>query len=359
MDSNQLKERYKAGERDFREVSLSGTSLVWFELSGIDLRGADLSCANLSGANLSEANLSEGTNLSFADLSRTDLSNANLKGANLEGANLAGAVLEGAVYNPQTKFPRGFDPARQGAIATGDLPPAILDEPLFSSEGSPLSSETTPPQLELEQYVTTTKPKSRRRDRKEVPSTPPEESHSPQKGTPAQLELELEQHTATTKPQPFHPTVVDELAKQVKSAFNSFKSDWNQASHSDWTVATSSHQAFQPFQVGNTSGLGSSSIVPKEIKGWNWGAFLLPWGWFLTNRVWGGFWIWILCLIPQWGVGITVLYALLSASKGNEWAWKSRKWESIAAFKKHQLFWAIAGFIFWGCMIFAALSKKG
>jgi Pentapeptide repeats (8 copies) len=330
MDSNQLKERYKAGERNFREVSLPGASLVWFELPGIDLRGADLSHANLSGANLSEANLSEGTNLSFADLSRTDLSNANLKGANLEGANLAGAVLEGAVYNPQTKFPRGFDPARVGAIATGNALPAIADEPPALPEEIPSKLEP-----ELEQYIAATKPQNYRQESKgQTPSAP-------------------------TKPQQSHPTVVDELAKQVKSAFNSLKSDWNQVSPSDWTIAPSSHQAFQPFQVGNTSGLGSSSIVPKEIKGWNWGAFLLPWGWFLTNRVWGGFWIWILCLIPQWGVGITVLYALLSASKGNEWAWKSRQWESIAAFKKHQLFWAIAGFIFWGCMIFAALSKKG
>jgi hypothetical protein len=437
MDSNQLKERYKAGERNFRDVSLSGASLVWFELPGIDLRGADLSRANLSGANLSEANLSEGTNLSFADLSRTDLSNANLKGANLEGANLAGAVLEGAVYNPQTKFPRGFDPARVGAIATGNSSEAITNEPPSPPEEipSPLEEPSAQLEIELEQYTATTKPQSRRRHGKKVdapsplpeeipyaattkpqsrrrhgkkvdapsslpeeipyaattksqsrrrhgkkvdaPSSLPEEIRSPLEGTPAQLEIEFEQHatkpkpqshswrrkvetpSATTKPQQSNPTVVDELAKQVKSAFNSLKSDWNQASPSDWTVAPSSHQAFQPFQVGNTSGLGSSSIVPKEIKGWNWGAFLLPWGWFLTNRVWGGFWIWILCLIPQWGVGITVLYALLSASKGNEWAWKSRKWESIAAFKKHQLFWAIAGFIFWGCMIFAALSKKG
>ncbi len=318
MDSHQLKERYKAGERNFCGVSLAGASLVWFELPEIDLRGADLSRANLSGANLSGANLSEETNLSFADLSRTDLSNTNLKGTNLEGANLAGAVLEGAVYNPNTKFPRGFDPARVGAIATGKPFPAIVDEP----------------------------------------PSPPVEISSPPEETPLKLGPE-KQSTAATPPPQNHPTVVDELANQVKSAFKTLKSDWNQVPPSDWTVASSSNQVFKSFAVGNTSGLGSSSAVPAEIKGWNWGAFLLPWGWFLTNRVWGGFWIWILCWIPQWGVGITIFYALLSASKGNEWAWKSRQWSSVAAFKKHQLLWAIAGFIFWGCMIFATLSKKG
>jgi hypothetical protein len=337
MDSHQLKARYKAGERNFREVSLSGASLVWFELPGIDLQGADLSRANLSGANLSEANLSEGTNLSFADLSRADLSNANLKGANLEGANLAGAVLEGAVYNPQTKFPRGFDPARVGAIATGHASAAIADEPSSLTEKLPSPREETPSTLEpeLEQYAATSKPKVRRSS------------------------SQVQAPSAAPKPKPSQPTVVDELTQQVKSAFQTLKSDWNQVPPSDWTVAPSSDRRFAPFLDGNASGLGSSSIVPAEIKGWNWGAFLLPWGWFLTNRVWGGFWIWILCLIPQWGVGITVFYALLSAVKGNEWAWKSRRWDSVAAFKKHQLAWAIAGFVFWGCMIFATLSKKG
>lgn len=323
MDSHQLKERYKAGERNFRGVSLSGASLVWFELPEIDLRGADLSRANLSGANLSGANLSEETNLSFADLSRTDLSNANLKGTNLEGANLAGAVLEGAVYNPNTKFPRGFDPVKVGAIATGQPSPTIAEKPPFS---------------------------------------PPEKTSSPPEELSFKLEPEKQSSTTTktsTIHQQSHPTIVDELAQTAKSALKTLTSDWDQVPSSDWLAAPASNQAFNPFLAGNTSGLGPSSIVPVEIKGWNWGALLLPWGWFLTNRVWGGFWIWILCWIPQWGVGITVLYALLSASKGNEWAWKSRQWKSVAAFKKHQLLWAITGVIFWGCMIFATLYKKG
>jgi hypothetical protein len=30
-------------------------------------------------------------------------------------------------------------------------------------------------------------------------------------------------------------------------------------------------------------------------------------------------------------------------AKGNEWAWKSRRWRSIDHFKRHQRGWAIAG----------------
>ncbi len=34
--------------------------------------------------------------------------------------------------------------------------------------------------------------------------------------------------------------------------------------------------------------------------------------------------------------------------KGNEWAWKSRHWDSIEQFKKHQYNWSVAGFILLG-----------
>ena len=36
--------------------------------------------------------------------------------------------------------------------------------------------------------------------------------------------------------------------------------------------------------MDNTSGLGKSSIVPDEIKGWCWGAFFLGFIWGLSNR---------------------------------------------------------------------------
>jgi serine/threonine-protein kinase len=36
--------------------------------------------------------------------------------------------------------------------------------------------------------------------------------------------------------------------------------------------------------------------------------------------------------------------AIILGVKGNEWAWKSRRWKSVKAFKRHQRLWAIAGF---------------
>lgn len=89
----------------------------------------------------------------------------------------------------------------------------------------------------------------------------------------------------------------------------------------------------------NNSGHGnlfdSSIPIPDEIQGWNWGAFLMPWLWPFTNHVWIG----LLAFVPQVGW----LMSLALGSRGNEWAWKSRRWRSIEHFKAHQRGWAIAG----------------
>ncbi len=89
----------------------------------------------------------------------------------------------------------------------------------------------------------------------------------------------------------------------------------------------------------NNSGCGISSqeMVPEEILGWNWGAFLMPWLWLWTNNVWLG----LLCFIPNVGFVMTIILGV----KGNEWAWKSRRWRSIEHFKQHQRGWAIAGIL--------------
>lgn len=97
-----------------------------------------------------------------------------------------------------------------------------------------------------------------------------------------------------------------------------------------------------PAEFVNTSGHGNifdnSMPVPDEIKGWNWGAFLMPWLWPFTNHVWIG----LLCFVPHIGW----LMAIWLGFKGNEWGWKSKRWRSIEHFKAHQRGWAIAGILF-------------
>jgi len=79
----------------------------------------------------------------------------------------------------------------------------------------------------------------------------------------------------------------------------------------------------------------NSVPIPHEIQGWNWGAFFLPHIWAITNQVWIG----LFAFVPIIG---TVMGFVLAA-KGNEWAWKSRRWHSIEQFKDHQRAWTKAG----------------
>ena len=134
---------------------------------------------------------------------------------------------------------------------------------------------------------------------------------------------------------------------------------------------SSTSQQLQPSLPLNNSGCGlfdTSQAVPDEIKGWNWGAFLLSWLWGPTNLIpwfWGSAHLkWLGLLSWGWMMFVLVRYALLVGTgalvmslgllmavsialgiKGNDWAWKSRRWRSIERFKAHQRGWAIAGIL--------------
>lgn len=89
----------------------------------------------------------------------------------------------------------------------------------------------------------------------------------------------------------------------------------------------------------NTSGQGQSAVVPHELKGWNWGAFLLTWIWGVGNEVW----LALLALIPL--PMIRLAMAIILGIKGNEWAWRSKKWDSIEHFRRTQRIWLIWGIV--------------
>ena len=80
------------------------------------------------------------------------------------------------------------------------------------------------------------------------------------------------------------------------------------------------------------------SEVPNEIRGWNWGAFLLTWIWGLGNRVWQAMYV----FIPIYGF----FYMFVLGSRGNEFAWNSREWNSVEEFKATQRKWALGGLAF-------------
>jgi hypothetical protein len=96
----------------------------------------------------------------------------------------------------------------------------------------------------------------------------------------------------------------------------------------------------------NTSGQGKDSEVPLEIQTWNWGAFFLSVIWGVFNRTY----IALLTIIPF--VGVPMVFVL--GFKGNEWAWKNKRWKSIEQFQRVQKLWAK-----WGIILFIVGSIAG
>jgi hypothetical protein len=92
-------------------------------------------------------------------------------------------------------------------------------------------------------------------------------------------------------------------------------------------IKTQPEPVFQP--ASNTSGQGAASVLPEELKGWNWGAFFLNWIWGIGNNVWIALLAFILGLI----------WAIVLGIKGNEWAWQHKKWDSIEHFQSTQRKW--------------------
>ncbi len=79
------------------------------------------------------------------------------------------------------------------------------------------------------------------------------------------------------------------------------------------------------------SGKGSASVIPQEIKGWNWGAaaFCTVWG------IYHSVWISLLAFVPL----VNYIWWIVLGIKGNEWAWSSVPWRSVEEFKQAQNKW--------------------
>ncbi len=93
----------------------------------------------------------------------------------------------------------------------------------------------------------------------------------------------------------------------------------------------------KPGAIENTSGLGKDAVVPPEIRGWNWGAFLLNFAWGIGNRTY----LALLMFVPL----VNFVMPFVLGAKGSEWAWRNRAWRDVEHFKAVQRKWAWAGLI--------------
>lgn len=102
----------------------------------------------------------------------------------------------------------------------------------------------------------------------------------------------------------------------------------------------------------NTSGQGSSAVVPAEVLGkFNWGACLLNWIWGLGNKTYITLLVWLISFIPLVGLFASIAFVIWCGVKGNAWAWQNKRFESVEAFHAYQKKWATAGVIVWSVSI--------
>jgi serine/threonine protein kinase len=153
---------------------------------------------------------------------------------------------------------------------------------------------------------------------------------------------------------PFLTAILNQmLASQPVNRFQSAEEVLQQLASENPTTTQVYSPLPKPYLAteSNNSGAGylfdNSVKVPDEIQGWNWGAFFVPGVWCITNQVWIGLVSWadFSIVTTIFTLGMTwPMMAILLGVKGNEWAWKSRRWRSVKEFKRHQRLWAIVGF---------------
>lgn len=101
----------------------------------------------------------------------------------------------------------------------------------------------------------------------------------------------------------------------------------------------------------NTSGEGAAAAVPSDIRGWNWGAFLLNWIWGIGNNTL----IALLMFVPF--VNLVMIFVL--GAKGNEWAWRNKRWQDVEHFRRVQRTWGWAGLGAWVLVAMLSIGLFG
>ncbi|MFT9389087.1 MAG: ribonuclease G [Leuconostoc sp.] len=81
----------------------------------------------------------------------------------------------------------------------------------------------------------------------------------------------------------------------------------------------------------------NGKVVPEEIRGWNWGAFIYNIFWGIGNKTY----LPLLCLIPVFNL----FWIFVCGFKGNEWAWQKGDYQDVATFKAVQATWNRAGLV--------------
>ncbi len=100
----------------------------------------------------------------------------------------------------------------------------------------------------------------------------------------------------------------------------------------------------------NNSGTRSAKL-PRSARGWNTAAFLIGPIWGPANGVWLGLVGLVFLVIPEsavplgWKLGLYLTYGIFLGYRGNEMAWRARRWASLDHFKRVQQQWMLLALV--------------
>jgi len=114
-----------------------------------------------------------------------------------------------------------------------------------------------------------------------------------------------------------------------------------------WAIILLREQSLEVKKFDKNSGSGEDSVVPEQIKKWNWGAAGNAIVWGLSYNIWWA----LLAFIPY----VNILVIIFMGLKGNEWAWQRVKWQSVDEFEAVQSEFDLIGKVSLAYMILTML----
>ena len=139
-------------------------------------------------------------------------------------------------------------------------------------------------------------------------------------------------------------TAQNQIVNRAPASSPDFINPPNDLTSAEQALETGAHkQSSSPdkgISAPNTSGR-SNGEIPPGINRWNWAAFLMPAVWGLFSGVPFTGLLFAAAFLPSSAqLLIMIIASLFLGFKGNQLAWRGKKWQSVEHFNSFQQKWA-------------------
>ena len=157
-------------------------------------------------------------------------------------------------------------------------------------------------------------------------------------------EMSLSAPLANTPNTETPATAQNQIVNRAPASSPDFINPPNDLTSAEQALETGAHkQSSSPdkgISAPNTSGR-SNGEIPPGINRWNWAAFLMPAVWGLFSGVPFTGLLFAAAFLPSSAqLLIMIIASLFLGFKGNQLAWRGKKWQSVEHFNSFQQKWA-------------------